>query len=97
MVAFDVFGGRRTSLPHSGFWHAPRSAQIAAAHFPRPAELIRVLVGDGVGQSIDWGKLGLAMGLPIGSTVDGPLFQNRKMQKVVTRGVQQVAINSAIS
>jgi len=31
------------------------------------------------------------------SYVDRPLFQNRRMQKVVTRGVQQVAINSAIS
>src|SRR5262245_36442942 len=31
------------------------------------------------------------------SYIDGPLFQNRKTQKVVTRGAQQVAINSAIS
>jgi hypothetical protein len=29
------------------FWHAPKSLQTSIEHFPQPATLISVLVGDG--------------------------------------------------
>jgi hypothetical protein len=46
------------------------------------------LVIESIGSAAQWAPL---------LHLDTPLSQNRKMEKVVTRSVQQVAVNSAIA